>query len=411
MATAGPPNKVAAALAAMDEYDGHVNVAEFARSFDIPYTTLSDAWRKLGEHKSNAEDENDSFASNLAYHRIDGRGRHTNRALTDEEEAAVIVELRDQYPHGFNDADIRSLCHSVQRGLRSKPVQLSRHFITNFKHRHGITRSKFVSRSRTLDAPSLSFEEDVQRACEYIDSFNHFASTIDPSLIINCDETPAYVKNTPSRANHFPNTGNPWQWIRASSRQKITVLAACTATGTMLKPTIVAKGRTEKCELSFAKLAKGSAFLQHTESGLTTSDSFIEYIEAVIAPITNQLPTVLILDQWPAHITDSVKQRCDSLNISLLEVPARGTSMLQPLDVGVFGVAKKRIQADYKEDMFLSNWTEDDKWESTVECVRAILAVDSLSIMRGWQLSFPNFTDELKKRKLPYWKDKKTRNS
>ena len=56
---------------------------------------------------------------------------------------------------------------------------------------------------RTLATPSLSFDADVEIAIQYIDKFNHLASQTDPTLIINCDETPAYVKNAPTHANHF----------------------------------------------------------------------------------------------------------------------------------------------------------------------------------------------------------------
>jgi DDE superfamily endonuclease len=410
MAAVGPPNNVAAALTAMEQHTGRVNVAEFARLFNIPRSTLADAWAKLRDFQSTRAGEEENYATNLAHHRIDGRGRNTNRSLTDAEEENVIEQLKENYPHGFADEDIRRLCHSEQHELRSKPNQLGQHFITRFKHRHGITRAKFLTRSRTLEVPSLNFEADVNNAIEYIDKFNQLAAQIDPSLIINCDETPAYVKNTPTHANHFPHSGQPWQWIRASSRLKITVLAACTAAGKMLKPTIVAKGKTEECERNFGKLAKGAAFLQHTESGLTTTQSFLEWINAIVAPYTNGRHAVLVLDQWPAHITDSVKDRLRELNITMLEVPARGTALLQPLDAGVFGVAKKQIQAHYKENMFLSDWTEPDKWESTVECVRTLLAVRRVAILRGWQLAFPNFEDELKKRNMLYWIEKKTRN-
>ena len=70
------------------------------------------------------------------------------------------------------------------------------------------------------------------------------------------------------------------------------------------------------------------------ESGLTTTQSFLEWINAIVAPYTNGRHAVLVLDQWPAHITDSVKDRLRELNITMLEVPARGTALLQPLDAG-----------------------------------------------------------------------------
>jgi transposase-like protein/transposase len=407
MPKAGPPNKVALALAEMEACTSRVNVAKFARLHEIPESTLRHAWKNLRDFQSKPAPSNDEFASNLAHHLVEARGRHTNRSLTDEEELRVVDQLMQQFPHGFTDRNIKRLCHLEQHESRQKSSELTRTFITAFKERRHITRSKFVARTRKLEDPINTFQADVRAACEYLESFDDFASKLNPHLIINIDETPAYVKNTPSHANHFANSSHPWQWIRASSRLKVTVLASITAAGTMLKPTIVAKGKTKQCETNFAKLAKGSAFLQHTESGLTTSDSFVEFIENVIAPYTNNQPSLLILDQWQAHLTEEVRICCASHNISMLEVPARGTAVLQPLNVGVFGVAKKKLGADYKAAMFLKDWTEDDKWESTIACVRALLRIDSKSILRGWQLAFPGFVDELKKRNMEFWVEEK----
>jgi transposase/transposase-like protein len=407
MVKPGPPDKIAKVLQDIQEVNGRVNVSQLAREAGVPRETLRDARRRLLVFQDEQNQENNEFEANIAHRLIDGRGRNTNRALTDAEERAVVSDLKEIYPHGFNDDDIRHLCHLRQRGLRSKSLSLTQHFITRFKERHSITRSRFIGRTRKKSDPLLHFEEDVEQACLYIDEFTRLSSIIHPSLIVNVDETPAYVKNTPASANHFAYSSQPWQWVRASDRLKITVLAACSADGKMLKSTIVAKGLTTLCENNFAKLSAGTAFLQHTQSGLTTSASFIEWIDHVLIPHTLDQPSVLIIDQYPAHLTDNVRQYLADHNVTMLEVPARGTALLQPLDVGVFGVAKKKIKATYKSDMFLKNWTEPDRWESTVECVRALGRVDQLSVMRGWQLAFPNYIDELKKRNMAYWVDKK----
>lgn len=147
-------------------------------------------------------------------------------------------------------------------------------------------------------------------------------------------------------------------------------------------------------------LIQASPQVSHLSNGLTTFWS-------PPPPHTLDRASVLIVDQYPAHLADGVRQHLANHNITILEVPARGTSLLQPLDVGVFGVAKKKINANYKEDMFLKDWTEPDRWESTTECVRALGRVHQLSIMRGWQLAFPNYIFELKKRDMAYWTEKK----
>ena len=71
---------------------------------------------------------------------------------------------------------------------------------------------------------------------------------------------------------------------------------------------------------------------------------------------------------------------------------------------------KKRIWAQCKESMFLKIWTEDDKWESTIECVRALLRVDVQTVLYAWQRVFPNLINELKKRNIEYWTEKNVRN-
>ena len=78
-------------------------------------------------------------------------------------------------------------------------------------------RSQFRSRSRTLEAPAESWDDDVEAACEFIEKFDHFAATISPNLIVNVDETPAYVKNAPSHANHSRRLRNITSSSLASS--------------------------------------------------------------------------------------------------------------------------------------------------------------------------------------------------
>ena len=103
MTTAGPQNRITRALAEMSASTEHVNVRKFARLHGIASSTLSDAWRKLCAFQSTPLASNDELASNLAHHRVEGRGRHSNRALTDGEELLVIDSLHEQFPHGFNN--------------------------------------------------------------------------------------------------------------------------------------------------------------------------------------------------------------------------------------------------------------------------------------------------------------------
>jgi hypothetical protein len=139
------------------------------------------------------------------------------------------------------------------------------------------------------------------------------------------------------------------------------------------------------------------AYVQHTESGITNSDSFINYINAIIVPYVNGMHSALIVDSWGAHLTPKVREFCRSLNIRLVQVPKRGTDTLQPLDVGIFGLAKRTVYAEAKEELFELVRAEEDRWHATSRCVEALSVVSCRAVQRGWKLVFPFWEDELRK--------------
>lgn len=139
------------------------------------------------------------------------------------------------------------------------------------------------------------------------------------------------------------------------------------------------------------------AFYQHTESGVTTSDSFIDYIDGVNVPYCKNRPSTLIVDAYDAHLTEKVRNHCKNNNIQLLVVPERGTSALQPLDVGVFGAAKSHIRHEYRESITEKDRVLDSEQIATKNCVTAIRAVTRHAVIRAWKLVHPEWIDVLAK--------------
>ena len=251
--------------------------------------------------------------------------------------------------------------------------------MTGFKHRAGISRAKFIPRKRNIDEPAETFEPDLSAAVRYIDKVEQAVQSIPIERIINVDETPSYVRNAPSHALHFIDSPLPWAWTRTQERDKVTVIAACTGDGSMLKAAIVAKGSTSRCEAAYLREIGDLAYVQHTPS-LTNTYSFIDNIDSVILRYTNGRPSALIVDSWGAHLTQPVRDFCASRNIKLIRVPSRATSILQPLDVGVFGVAKCVIYADAKESFFELIRPEEDRWHATAACVEALRNVSCRAV-------------------------------
>jgi len=395
-----PRSKIAKALAFLLTIDvQYGDIARVARRFVVKPRTLAKAWAIVV-----ASRERHSITTNnrdvlRVLHLTEARGATTNRLLTDAEEAVVVNELRTRYPQGFVDANIVQICRDTFHHLRNHPRVYSRHFLHAFKKRASIRKSKVNIHQRTLADFSSRFEADVDSALDFVNDVWELTKTIPPHLFVNADETPAYVRNLPTHALHFTDQPRPWFWVRAKERDAVTVIGAVTGDGHVLNSGVVAKGTTTRCEAKF-RAQLSNTFVQHTASGLTTSDSFLDYLQHVILPYTDNRPSVLIVDAHKAHCTAAVKLWCENHSITLLIVPDRATSVLQPLDVTVFGLAKLKVYRDVASEMFEINRSEQDRWEATAACVKALSQVSSAGVKHGWKATFPFWADVLKAHNL-----------
>lgn len=391
-----PRSKIAKALAYLRSTTvKRGDIAATARRFGVKDSTLRSAWSKLREVlESHSISPNDHVVLR-ALHLSEARGATTHRLLTDDEEAIVVRKLKEQYPRGFNNKIIEKICRESFRTLRNHPRLYSKHFLARFKRRAHIRRSRLRVHQRTLADLDSTFDSDVEKACQYIEKVEKLALTIPPELIINVDECPSYVRNLPTHALHFTDSPAPYVWVRAKERDAVTVIGAVTGAGQILNTAVVAKGTTTRCEERFHAQLPHS-FIQHTVSGLTTGKSFIEYLEHVIIPHILNRPSVLIADAYTAHHTKKVKQFCKEHHIRLVKVPDRATSVLQPLDVAIFGMAKLNIYRDASNMIFEIDRDEASRWEATAACVRAIDRVSRAGGLRAWKDTFPFWPEVMK---------------
>ena len=50
------------------------------------------------------------------------------------------------------------------------------------------------------------------------------------------------------------------------------------------------------------------------------------------------------MDSFKAHITEIVQEKLNSINCELIIVPSGMTSVYQPLDIGIFGIVKPKLE-------------------------------------------------------------------
>ncbi|TXB99560.1 hypothetical protein FocTR4_00005435 [Fusarium oxysporum f. sp. cubense] len=130
------------------------------------------------------------------------------------------------------------------------------------------------------------------------------------------------------------------------SRAWITILECISATGKVLRPTVIFKGKTVQQQ----HFPEDLDFLDDWEfacsdKGWTSNKLALVWLRKVFIPSTQpenpKEPRLLILDGHGSHVTEEFLWECYDNNIYLLFLPAHASHVLQPLDVAVFGPLKR----------------------------------------------------------------------
>jgi hypothetical protein len=150
--------------------------------------------------------------------------------------------------------------------------------------------------------------------------------------------------------------------VNYNQKTMITAIATITADPThpKLPLTLLAKGKTEKCEQQLGEHAFKEYYTLHSESGWSNTSVMLnyltilrEYYDSTFAKKTNFTPGEtqidLIWDCFAAHRNQTVRDFAAELKINLHFVPAGATDQYQPLDVKVFGALKSKARKMWNE--------------------------------------------------------------
>ncbi len=135
--------------------------------------------------------------------------------------------------------------------------------------------------------------------------------------------------------------------IATTFREHVTVVVSVCANGTFLPPTWIAQG---KGNLSFAMAQKmltgtlpGSSITQ-TRKGWIETDSWSEWLQLFVQQLptrpTAEHPVLLLLDGHQTRYSWQCLEFAMAHHVLLFLLPPHMTALLQPLDVGVFGIFK-----------------------------------------------------------------------
>ena len=201
---------------------------------------------------------------------------------------------------------------------------------TRFMNRHNLslrTRTKISQKlPRDLDDKITSFHSYI------IDQRTNYDFPL--SNIANMDETPMFF-DLPSNRTVHPR-GDHTILVKTTGHEKthFTVVLACMADGTKLKPMVIFKRKTMPKEV----FPSGVVVHVH-EKGWMDTDGVLLWLQKVWAHrpggMTNQ-KSMLVWDMFRSHLVPKVKARLQKgYNTTAAVIPGGLTSVLQPLDVSL----------------------------------------------------------------------------
>ena len=233
--------------------------------------------------------------------------------------------------------------HLLENDFKDTYPDASNTFVTSdqwfyrFLHRHELSlcrRTKIGQKlPENLNEKLVAFQWFIIR--------HRQAQDYDLAQIGNMDETPIFfdmVGNVTVEAK-----GNKTVHIRTTGNEKnqFTCILSVLANGTKLPPMVIFKGKRLPHNLP------PGIIVQMQEKGWMDEQIMWLWIEKVWTRRPGGLArrkSLLVMDSFEGHKTDSVKKRCNEENTDIAIIPGGLTSVLQPLDVCLNKPFKDRLR-------------------------------------------------------------------
>lgn len=294
--------------------------------------------------------------------RLDGVQKPRNEAHQDQqlfsqgEEKQLALWCEEMHDVGFpvNTNLLREMAQWILNN-RGEDHQLGVHWPQRYLSRHSELDQRFAyyqekSRQRS------GADEYGQRLFYRLLRSTIMRLKITPDRLWNCDEKGVTMGRITGKEKVIVRAGTRRPTIATDpSREFTSILETVNAAGEVLAPFIVWQGKTQRYGMyGWAGVHDQDATFTATESGYMDDEAGFEYMSEHFHPLTankNKLARLLIVDGHSSHVYWRVIQYALNHDIHMICLPSHSTHLLQPLDVGCFGVFSKM----YKH--YLRQWT------------------------------------------------------
>ena len=197
--------------------------------------------------------------------------------------------------------------------------------------------------------------------------------------VFNCDESGLYYRALPDRTLSVRGEASKGCKI---SKDRVTLMFACSAAGEKLKPLVIGKSKNPRC---FKNVRIGNLPVHYmaNKKAWMTGQIFCEWISEVNKLMKRQRRHILMfLDNATCHTPDIRLS-----NVTLKFLPANTTSVLQPLDHGIIRAFKAR----YRKHMLQSLVSKIDSIDNAQKLCKEISLLDCIHwIAKSWMETQPS---------------------
>ena len=178
---------------------------------------------------------------------------------------------------------------------------------------------------------------------------------VQPDHIWNCDETNMQLEHKPTSV--VGRKGGRVPGRVANSKESVTVLGCGNASGKIMSPMVIVKGKTKRSLMGW-KTEDAPPETKWTYQPKSYMDQALgsEWFQSVfLKECGPHRPQLLVLDSHCSHEPLELIEMAEKENIILLTLPSHCTHWLQPWDKSMFSPLKRKYNALCSEYMAENN--------------------------------------------------------
>ena len=296
------------------------NISQLARQFGVPYERL----------RSRVKGRKSLF-----------QRTPTSRRLNGTQEAALCryLDHRDTIGKPLKQSEVRDVATKILRQENASVLPLGPDWVKRFLDRHPEYRKR---RRRAIDIERLQ-ALDKEVAQVWFEKLQEMINLhgIEASDIYNFGETGFMIG---VGKDQWIITREPQRKIvdgTISNREMVTVVEAVSTDCFTVPPVIILKAKS--LLYRWFDVLQGDEHLAVTENAYINDAlafQWIQHFERHTRKRTKGKYRMLICDRHGSHFSYEFIHFCEQRNIVLYFLPPHSSHILQPLDVGVFGVFK-----------------------------------------------------------------------